>query len=704
MKNITISDIAKKASVSIGTVSNVLNNKGNVKIETIRLVEQAAESLGYVPNKEALSIKKKQSNLIILLINQLTDCVSTFIIDFMRMAENYDFDYKIIETSKFESEEILLLHLKQQKYLKIICLPSANFAGLATLNHQKNIIYISGDKQSLPEHAKRLSIVMDNVLNELVGQDYFVIGDRNTTNLLSIIETETKEFRLLSESEDNLDFIYSQVLAKKPKQFLVFSHEIAAKLLIFVEAHQIKLKDLIIISTSKNCHSYHQPFVKCFYYSSNEIALNIFYSLAKKSTTINPVSIYPTDWKQFDIKDTSVSPLKILMLDSPFSKSLNDVLPIFNQQTGLTAEITTATFDELNDRVHSENLSDFDLIRLDVSYFNWYGDRIFKNLTHISEIKTIAQSLTGWEKYKYLDGQLYALPADPSVQLMLYRSDVFNNQVIQKTFLNKTSRTLKAPKTLSDLAKFATFYSELDIPEKKAAFPIAITKETSALVASEFLPYYFSLEGDILYDGKVFKLHSEPFMKALTDYQTIVNCAKHNNEPWWDGEINAFNHSETALIIGYSNQLSQIKDVNYDFSTLPGNTPAYGGGVFGITKSSNNVSTATFFLEWFYQYQTQELLSNFGIFSSLKHLNNEQTIQKKFPFFPFSTHLFETSERVHSSNTAFIFNTILIEKIIGREIRLGIDNHLSNLDIFQNVLTVLNTRQKELVRETIKQE
>ena len=45
---ITVKDIARLASVSQGTVSNVLNNRGNVSAEKIQRVTDAAKQLGYV--------------------------------------------------------------------------------------------------------------------------------------------------------------------------------------------------------------------------------------------------------------------------------------------------------------------------------------------------------------------------------------------------------------------------------------------------------------------------------------------------------------------------------------------------------------------------------------------------------------------------------------------------------------------------------
>ena len=57
----TIKDIAKLANVSHGTVSNVLNGRGNVSYEKMILVKEAAEKLGYVVNGQAKQLRKESS-------------------------------------------------------------------------------------------------------------------------------------------------------------------------------------------------------------------------------------------------------------------------------------------------------------------------------------------------------------------------------------------------------------------------------------------------------------------------------------------------------------------------------------------------------------------------------------------------------------------------------------------------------------------
>ena len=67
----TIKDIAKYAGVSHGTVSNVLNHKGNVSAEKIKLVEQAAKDLGYKFNSQASQLRSGTSKNVCVIIPRI---------------------------------------------------------------------------------------------------------------------------------------------------------------------------------------------------------------------------------------------------------------------------------------------------------------------------------------------------------------------------------------------------------------------------------------------------------------------------------------------------------------------------------------------------------------------------------------------------------------------------------------------------------
>lgn len=68
----TIKDVAKKANVSVATVSRVLNSTGYVNVATKEIVLNAIKALNYTPSELARSLYKKQSNLIGVIIPHLT--------------------------------------------------------------------------------------------------------------------------------------------------------------------------------------------------------------------------------------------------------------------------------------------------------------------------------------------------------------------------------------------------------------------------------------------------------------------------------------------------------------------------------------------------------------------------------------------------------------------------------------------------------
>ena len=62
---VSIKDVAKKAGVSISTVSKALNDKSSVSSSTIERIKQTAEEMGYVPNSRARVFATKETKQIV---------------------------------------------------------------------------------------------------------------------------------------------------------------------------------------------------------------------------------------------------------------------------------------------------------------------------------------------------------------------------------------------------------------------------------------------------------------------------------------------------------------------------------------------------------------------------------------------------------------------------------------------------------------
>ena len=101
---ITLKEIAEKCSVSITTVSNILNGKSNVSETTKNRVLEVVKETGYRPNYMARGLRAAKTNSIGIIIDDLTEFSSTGIIDGI-MSYFDDHKYKaILENLRFYSK------------------------------------------------------------------------------------------------------------------------------------------------------------------------------------------------------------------------------------------------------------------------------------------------------------------------------------------------------------------------------------------------------------------------------------------------------------------------------------------------------------------------------------------------------------------------------------------------------------------------
>lgn len=114
----SMNDIARRAGVSIATVSRVLNNSGNVNEQTRERILKAIRDLKYQPSRVAKRLRSKSvsSNLIGVLI---PDIQNPFYVDVLRGIEDiaYHNNYAIImcNYSQDEKKEMLYLDILQSE-------------------------------------------------------------------------------------------------------------------------------------------------------------------------------------------------------------------------------------------------------------------------------------------------------------------------------------------------------------------------------------------------------------------------------------------------------------------------------------------------------------------------------------------------------------------------------------------------------------
>ena len=156
-------ELAKKLNLSVSTISRVINGGDNVRPETCRLVMQAIEESGYIPNIAARTLKSNKSSTIGIVVADLSNTYYTSIIS---SIENYMYEngYSVLLCNynedydrQIESAKLLLSHT----LAGLIIAPIGNSMAYYKLYQKKNVPVIFID--SVPEDLNECnSVMIDN--------------------------------------------------------------------------------------------------------------------------------------------------------------------------------------------------------------------------------------------------------------------------------------------------------------------------------------------------------------------------------------------------------------------------------------------------------------------------------------------------------------------------------------------------------------
>lgn len=133
---VSLTDVARRAKVSIATVSRVINNSDKVMAETREVVSRAMQELGYRPSRVARRLRQKggRRNLLGLII---PDIQNPFFAEMARGAEDaaYANDFAVILCNSDEDlkKEQFYLDVMQSESVDGIILPPINEQDAAVL-------------------------------------------------------------------------------------------------------------------------------------------------------------------------------------------------------------------------------------------------------------------------------------------------------------------------------------------------------------------------------------------------------------------------------------------------------------------------------------------------------------------------------------------------------------------------------------------
>ncbi|HWR16892.1 MAG TPA: LacI family DNA-binding transcriptional regulator [Terriglobales bacterium] len=172
----TIKEIAKKAGVSTGTVSNVLNGLATVREDSRKHVLKAIDELGYQPSLLGRALRKDQTNMIVMVVPDITN---PFFPRAVRGAEDVAFEhgYRLVlcnSDNNSTKESTYLREMRTYRPAGLIIVPADLNQGLdqakAFLKSGAGVVYLD----RIPPKWKGDSVTSDHEAGAYAATEHLI--------------------------------------------------------------------------------------------------------------------------------------------------------------------------------------------------------------------------------------------------------------------------------------------------------------------------------------------------------------------------------------------------------------------------------------------------------------------------------------------------------------------------------------------------
>ena len=696
MKAPTIKDIAREAGVSHGTVSNVLNGRGNVSVEKIQLVEKAAARLGYRINAKAQLLRKGTGNTLSLIIpgthfSQYADLYESL----QQEAKAYGLTVQVYSTQSLQVEEEEAIDL---------AMGSRTAAIVA-------VIGLEPSNQRLQMAAKQIPLVLvDNHHSacsgallagfdwEQAGRDIGAqVGRFQRVGLFTGVQkaTHMRDFctGFFATYTGQVHHVESTDQLVPVQAFSLFEGAFELDCIVCTDSFRSEAVARAATFCCKNgCPEMvsvtsHKAIGKsgslCYGLDYKNLGRNIVRRLFGEKEELDLV--LPCEGFSVSIPHIQLSgaPLEFLTVTSPSSVALSRLLPHFRKQTGLDVNLTVVSLDAIYDLVHSmPEESKFDLIRMDMAWISELAPRVYRPLDEMPYPwqKLMDKMLPVFRQdYTSAHQVPFCVPYDPSTQIFFYRKDLFNDPVVKRMYYEQNRKELEIPTTFEEYNRVARFFTRAYNPDSPILYGTTTAIGNSVVNPSEYLPRLFSFGGSLFDENGRVNLVTPAAVAALENYMESYNYSDKTVYQWWKGALEGFANGSAAMTVVFMNYASDIVNSQnasiagkIGYAPIPGHKPLLGGGVVGITRSSAKTEQAYTFLQWLYSDEISPVFTMLGGLSPCKTVYQNQDVLSLYPWLSAARESFPTGQRRLHNNLYVNFSEKKLEEIISVQVKNAI--------------------------------
>ncbi|MFF2446376.1 LacI family DNA-binding transcriptional regulator [Neobacillus sp. NPDC058068] len=284
---VSIKDIAKKAGVSISTVSYALNGSPKVTAETSAKIHAIAKELNYIPNAAARSLKKQETKIIGAFLTNYSGAFYGQLLQGMQDSLSKD-GYELIVCSGKQSHRFLPERMIDGAIILDVTFSSEELVKYAELGHKLVVLDRELDhpniNQVLLHNRSGATLAMDSLIEKGHNKIYVVTGPKfsyDSNQRLQAARQAVERYRHIEYVEIEGDFnkpsgesAAEQIIKEYTKPVAVFclNDEMAIGMYNYISKTEFKVGEHIHIIGFDNIEltQYTQPRLATIDYSERK--------------------------------------------------------------------------------------------------------------------------------------------------------------------------------------------------------------------------------------------------------------------------------------------------------------------------------------------------------------------------------------------------------------------------------------------------
>lgn len=686
---VTIKDIAKEAGVAQGTVSNVLNGKGNVSSEKIKRVMLAAKKLGYVPNERAALLRRGVSNsLAVVMPDSRFRQHEDFYFSFKSYAQDRGYTvtrYMTNENTAFGEKEALA-EIRPLLVKGVACISS-----VAGTSYEKQVY---GNEISLQEEALPSVVFVERKLGiggDFMGFDYreagkamaekakkggyqrvcLLTGDLRFSNEADFYQgfsramegSPCRVIHIQTDSFRRYQNMMQIVNGSAPQAFFISNYGFAesVKDVCATFYDQGKRPELFTVSPVFTMPEHDFIKYEMNYRKLGKMAAEYLIGLAeRREDSREKQNSQETQDSQDREKERILEgegfrdwyfnlsapkeprPINVLTLDSPEAYIMRNFSRLYTKKTGVKVNICIYSYEEIYEAFNTmDPSSEFDVLRLDVTWLSWFAQKLLLPLSDIDPQigQGFGEFLEGTlEHYAKVHGKIYTLPATPSVQMLYYRKDLFESPIWRRMYYEQFKKELAPPKTFEEFNRIASFFTKTINPSSPVDYGATITLGSTGVAGSEYLSRLFSHQENLYDTDRRIRLDSDTALLALKEMTALKPCTAPEYCSWWTNTAARFADGNYAMSLLYSNYAGDLLSPSSKIAgkigctMVPGDNPVIGGGSLGIFRYSKQPEEALSFIKWICSEPVSSASALLGSTSPCRKTYENYEVIQSFPW------------------------------------------------------------------------